>query len=110
MIRYLNGLNEKDAVHELQNQGIPAPEPADVLSIRENFAAKVAGFTPEQSRQFRNALSRLKEVNIISAGENHPAADFTFYLPHSQKLPFLQKLKKETGKRPSIPIFWHNRR
>jgi len=97
MIRYLNGLNERDAIHELQNLGIPAPDPADVLSIRENFAAKVSDFSPEQSRQIRNVLSHFKEVSVIFAEKEHAAADFIFYLPHSQPLLLLQKLKEVTS-------------
>lgn len=97
MIRHLNGLNEKDAVHELQNLGISVPDPADVLTIQENFAAKVTDFSVEQSRQIRNILSRLDEVSIISSTDELQARDFIFHLFHSQKLPFLEKLGEQTS-------------
>lgn len=103
MIRCLNGLNEKDAVHELQNLGISEPDPAGILNLQENFAAKVTAFSPEQSRQIRNVLSRLEEVSIIFSTEDHQVAEFIFHLPHSQTLLFLPKLKVETS--PEMDVF-----
>lgn len=97
MIRYLNGLNEKDAIHELQFLGISAPDPADVISLQENFAAKVTDLPPEQLQQVRRILSHFEEASIITSQDDHRTADFIFHLSHSQKFPFLKKLEEQSS-------------
>lgn len=95
MIRLLTGLNQPDALHELNCLGIQSPSPELTGRLRENFALKISGFPREELDRVRRFLESLEEISIISPAENQPENAFILYLPHSAKAKFQQRFDKE---------------
>lgn len=94
MLRYLYGLNRQDAVQELRYLGMANPDEGTIGLLRENFAVKASGYSPEAAEEARRQLREAMESVMLFPGAGPYAGDFIFCLPGTEVPEFSRRLRR----------------
>ncbi|MCK6620713.1 MAG: dihydropteroate synthase [Calditrichia bacterium] len=94
MLRYLSGLNRQDAVQELRYLGMANPDEGTIGLLRENFAVKASGYSPEAAAEARRQLREALESVTLFPGAGPYAGDFIFCLPGTEVSELSRRIRR----------------